>query len=106
MGTKLDKTFYTKYLASPAWEAKRELYFNTYGKRCKACGTTYGAIQLHHMTYERLGRERLGDLVSLCAKCHREVEQLYRRTGRQDRVVVTLAYIKAKRKSKWQKKKG
>lgn len=100
----MDKTFYHKYLKSPRWAAKRELYFSAHGKYCKACGTSFGPIQLHHLTYDRLGRERLSDLVSLCAKCHREVEALYRKSGRGDRVVITLAYIKAKRRTKWQMK--
>lgn len=95
----MDKTFYNKYLKSPQWAAKRELYFKSFGKYCKACGTTRGPIQLHHLTYDRLGRERLRDLISLCAKCHQEVETLYRRAGRKDRMLVTLVYIKGKRKN-------
>lgn len=93
----MDKTFYNKYLKSPQWKAKRELWFATYGKYCRACGTTFGPIQLHHMTYERLGRESMRDLVALCTKCHREVETLYRRAGRSDRMMITLAFIKARR---------
>ena len=96
----MDKTFYTRYLTSPKWAAKRELYFNTYGKFCRACRTTFGPIQLHHMTYERLGRERLTDLVALCAKCHRDVERLYRQHGRTDRMTITLAFIRGKRKKR------
>lgn len=93
----MDKTFYHKYLKSPQWAAKRELYFSRFGRYCKACGTAYGPIQLHHMTYDRLGRERLSDLVALCSKCHREVETLYRRAGRSDRILITLTYIKQRR---------
>lgn len=102
----MDKTFYKHYLKGPRWAAKRELWFNTFGKYCRACGTTRGPIQLHHMTYERLGNERLGDLVALCSNCHKEVETLYRRAGRGDRMLITLAFIKARRgKSKlWTKK--
>lgn len=102
----MDKTFYNKYLKSPQWAAKREAYFNAFGKYCRACRTTYGPIQLHHMTYDRLGRERMGDLVALCSKCHREVEALYRKAGRGDRILITLAYIKQRRgKSKlWTRK--
>lgn len=97
----MDKTFYNKYIKGPKWAAKRELWFNTFGKWCRACGTAAGPIQLHHMTYDRLGRERMNDLVALCANCHREVEALYRKAGRSDRMAITLAYIKARRKHKW-----
>jgi 5-methylcytosine-specific restriction endonuclease McrA len=100
----MDKTFYNKYITGPRWAAKREAWFNAFGKWCRACKTTYGPIQLHHMTYDRLGRERMSDLVALCNKCHREVEALYRRSGRVDRTAITLAYIKAKRKSNGKRK--
>lgn len=96
----MDKTFYLWYLKSPQWAAKREAYFLKNGKRCQACFTIYGPIQLHHMTYEHLGREPFADLVALCAKCHREVESLYRRSGRADRRVVTMTFIKSKRKNR------
>lgn len=99
----MDKTFYNWYLKSPQWAAKREAYFNRHGKRCEACFTIYGPIQLHHMTYENLGRESFADVVALCTKCHREVEALYRRSGRADRRVVTMAFIKSKRKNRGRK---
>lgn len=99
----MDKTFYTWYLKSPRWAAKREAYFNLYGKYCRACRTTYGPIQLHHLTYERLGRESMRDLVALCSKCHREVESLYRKSGRGDRITITLAFIKSKRNNRGRK---
>lgn len=95
----MDKTFYNWYLKSPKWAAKREAYFNAFGKFCRACGKTVGPIQLHHMTYERLGRERMSDLVALCRDCHRDVESLYRRSGRGERMGITLAFIRNKRKN-------
>jgi 5-methylcytosine-specific restriction endonuclease McrA len=93
----LDRTFYQKYITGPRWQAKREAYFNLFGKYCRACRTTYGPIQLHHLTYDRLGRERWSDLMALCTKCHREVEALYRKAGRGDRTAITLAFVKGKR---------
>ncbi len=41
------------------------------GPRCQACG---GAerLEVHHLTYERLGYERLTDLMVLCHACHAE----------------------------------
>lgn len=97
----MDKTFYNSYIKGPRWAAKREAWFNAFGKFCRACGTMYGPIQLHHMTYDRLGRERMSDLIALCSKCHKEVETLYRRAGRGDRMAITLAFVKARRKHKW-----
>lgn len=101
----MDKTFYNKYINGPRWAAKREAWFNAFGKFCRACGTTYGPIQLHHMTYDRLGRERMSDLIALCSKCHREVEALYRRSGRGDRMAITLRYVRTRRKNRTQWKR-
>lgn len=38
---------------------------------CRGCGTVDN-LHVHHLTYERLGRELLTDLVTLCAGCHRK----------------------------------
>lgn len=42
------------------------------------CGKT-DELQLHHLTYERLGDEDLSDLTPLCADCHAMVHVLERR---------------------------
>ncbi|HEY7195460.1 MAG TPA: hypothetical protein VH439_17085 [Gemmatimonadales bacterium] len=48
------------------------------GDRCR-----HRATQVHHKTYERLGDERMEDLVACCRSCHRAVEkQLARRKGK------------------------
>lgn len=39
------------------------------------CGATEG-LQLHHMTYERIGAEELTDLIPLCETCHNIVHVL------------------------------
>lgn len=91
--------YYKKYIVSERWKAKRQLWFDTFGKWCRACGKSSGPIQLHHYDYSRLGNERLSDMVALCKQCHKEVETLYRRSGRMDRRMVTTAFIKRKRGS-------
>lgn len=58
------------YLASPAWAAKRAEYRRYRKWQCRLCGVKRGGIQLHHLTYERLGHEDLDDLIPLCAGCH------------------------------------
>lgn len=44
---------------------------------CFACGQEN--VSLHHRTYERLGRERLSDVVPLCQSHHRELHHLVNR---------------------------
>ena len=40
-------------------------------QKCKEQGT-----QIHHLTYERVGNEKLTDLVLLCDKCHMDVHTI------------------------------
>ena len=65
---------YADYLASPHWADLRQRYFASklYKGRCFSCRETK-AIELHHRTYARLGREYLGDMVALCHACHQKV---------------------------------
>lgn len=59
---------YHAYMASPQWAATRAAVLERAGGRCEWCGRE--AVQAHHLTYARLGREHWGDLVALCFKCH------------------------------------
>ncbi len=50
----------------------REIQFMDVDRRpiCENDGCTDKAIDVHHLTYERIGGERLSDLIALCRKCH------------------------------------
>jgi 5-methylcytosine-specific restriction endonuclease McrA len=39
--------------------------------KCDHCGRRTHFLELHHRTYERLGRELITDLELLCEQCHR-----------------------------------
>ena len=39
---------------------------------CEKDGCTNEATDVHHLTYERIGKERLDDLQALCRKCHKQ----------------------------------
>lgn len=63
---------YKKYLNSSIWK-NTKIKFNKskYNKnKCYICGEKNVNLHLHHKTYERLGKERLTDLVQLCGPCH------------------------------------
>lgn len=70
------------YLASGVWATQRMLLHANHGPFvCFVCGITE-PIELHHRTYENIGREQIGlDIVPLCEDHHREVERLIRTTG-------------------------
>lgn len=64
-----EESSYAKYLKSDHWQHMREIAEEHYGKQCNLCGSTT-RVETHHRTYDRIGRERLGDLTRLCRKCH------------------------------------
>jgi len=68
---------YQAYLNSPEWRAKRQDVLALAGYRCVACGKTID-LEVHHITYERIYRELVNDLLALCQNCHKEAHGLSR----------------------------
>lgn len=73
--------WYADYLQGEHWLTLRDRIFYKRGRTCEDCGwdedwqddfryTNQGPLNLHHVTYARLGHERLADLRILCARCH------------------------------------
>lgn len=60
---------YADYLKTPHWKATRAAVFDSKGHFCARCHATLN-LQMHHLTYERVGREAYEDLIPLCATCH------------------------------------
>jgi hypothetical protein len=60
------------YLQTDHWRALRTEVICIAIHRCQCCGTTDDDVNLdvHHLTYERLGFEIPSDLEVLCRKCH------------------------------------
>lgn len=70
---------YNAYMASPEWaEVKRRYRASLRPQDCGLCGTDQN-IQIHHMTYDRIGEEELADLAALCGDCHSMLHALERR---------------------------
>ena len=59
---------YLRYLRSPEWQARRRAVWSRAKGRCERCGAP--GRDVHHLTYERVGAERLDDLRLLCRRCH------------------------------------
>lgn len=73
---------YADYLDSPHWLGFRERYRSSgLPMRCKVCGLN--RIQLHHHTYERLGREELADVTPLCRDHHESVHEWLKTSGKR-----------------------
>src|SRR4051812_20179796 len=79
---------YSAYLQSAAWMEKRTRKVALSGHKCEACGDTQ-RLQVHHLTYARIFREEMGDLMTLCKIHHDAAEEMLRkgviqRTGSAD----------------------
>ena len=64
---------YDEYIKShPRWQKVRKARFDFDDKRCVVChrDLTGEPYQTHHLSYLRLGRERLRDVVTMCDSCH------------------------------------
>jgi 5-methylcytosine-specific restriction endonuclease McrA len=68
---------YQEYLASPEWQGTRDDALHQAKHRCHICNSRH-QLEVHHRTYERIGRERPDDLTVLCRPCH----ALFHRYGR------------------------
>ncbi len=60
---------YREYLRSERWYETRTKYWKSaLPQKCVVCYDPN--VELHHRTYQRLGRERLTDLLPLCSEHH------------------------------------
>lgn len=89
--------WYKKYTNTRHWKDLREAALKYTGYTCEMCGTRVAPISerrrsrfrtprelhlvCHHMTYERLGEERMGDLAALCSICHVKIHNEERPPG-------------------------
>ena len=63
------KANYHQYLRSGDWRRFRELVIQLRGYRCQLCQDTK-KIEVHHMSYKRVGSEDLRDVLIVCNSCH------------------------------------
>ncbi len=62
---------YDLYLTTTHWERTRRRKIGAAMEQCEQCGRRDG-LEVHHLTYERIGEELPEDLQVLCPICHRE----------------------------------
>jgi 5-methylcytosine-specific restriction endonuclease McrA len=66
----MEKSEYHKYLASREWALLKEQVKQRSKGKCERCkASPHDAT--HHLTYERIGNEKLEDLVGVCEDCHK-----------------------------------
>ncbi len=65
---------YADYLASDHWKLVRDKRLQMDNYRCWCCDKK--ATQVHHITYDRVGREPMSDVISVCKTCHSAIHQI------------------------------
>lgn len=74
-GTMID---YKEYIQKhPRWQKVRETRFKFDDRRCAIChkDLSNSTYQTHHLSYLRLGQERIRDVITLCGACHNEFHE-------------------------------
>lgn len=70
--TQEEKENYEAYLKSFHWHFMIRLKRESVGNKCEKCESSHN-LQVHHLTYDRIGHERLDDLQVLCEYHHKEI---------------------------------
>ncbi len=72
-----NKITYSQYLQSEHWKDVRARFWKSklHHYQCYICGSTEN-LQVHHKTYNRIGKEYLNDLCLLCENCHKKTHEL------------------------------
>lgn len=86
----VSKIEYLKYLISDKWKKKRDekLWKQPLCEHCrKEFGKNTKATQVHHISYETLGKEKLSDLISVCNYCHILLEIKKINTNEYDKIM-------------------
>lgn len=68
-------SWYREYLSSPGWQRRRAVVIRLARYTCQECGWNVYArrgrwLEVHHLSYERIGDELVGDVRVLCNHCH------------------------------------
>jgi hypothetical protein len=64
---------YALYRQSPRWLALRQAVRMRAKGKCEICLRANG-YECAHLTYERVFNERMTDLLWVCVRCHRELD--------------------------------
>jgi 5-methylcytosine-specific restriction endonuclease McrA len=72
---------YRLYLRTPEWRRTRSAALVRAGSRCSLDAKHVKGLEVHHSSYERLGKELESDLTVLCRSCHERFHAEPERAG-------------------------
>lgn len=62
---------YSEYMRTRHWKHVKELAYEYWGHMCAKCNASGVSLNMHHLTYIRIGRENIYmDVCPLCRSCH------------------------------------
>lgn len=81
MRKKVDYPEYRQYIVSKEWYQLKIDILEKRGCYCEKCKKKKypAALQLHHLSYERLFNEEPQDLMLVCKRCHEKEHGLYKK---------------------------
>lgn len=85
-------TFYHDYMRSDKWREMRIKRIRADLGMCRGWVVekdgrghlclSRDRLEVHHLTYARLGNERLADLITVCKKCHSAIHKQSKKRGK------------------------
>lgn len=87
---------YEQYLLTSWWRSRRNVALRSAGYHCERCGVGR-ELQVHHLSYERLGAEIDEDLQVLCRGCHLGNHVAELTVNRSVYLAIVSAALKAER---------
>ena len=80
--------YYLQVLDSPSWKVRAHILKGWAGAKCEWCGSGTG-LDVHHLSYHRLGAETPRELVVLCRGCHEAAHDPVRQPSRIQLLEIT-----------------
>lgn len=94
---------YADYLETRHWKATRDAKLEAAGYLCQRCGeggkrrvyngqTYWLGLHVHHLTYDRVGKEQMDDLEVLCIHCHQVEHGQTRLSAEEHRIRIRRSF--------------
>ena len=74
------KNIYHNYLNTKEWFDKRNLALKFADYKCCRCSKKEN-LQIHHLNYNNIGNEYIGDLEVVCSSCHKKLHKINMRSN-------------------------
>ena len=74
---KYDEAMIKRFAEIDHWSKIRQAVLDRDGHACQSCDIEIGKFHIHHILPKRLGgSDHFDNLITVCAKCHRKVENI------------------------------